>query len=177
MVVFAKVQPGLVEERRRWREGKAWDRPLVFLVGLVGPAVVQLVCGLDKRFGWSADVPTAVQVGAGVAFAAGIAVTAWAMAVNAFFSATVRIQTDRGQHPVADGPYRVVRHPAYAAMIVGTAAGPVLLGALAGLIPAAIVIIIFIARTALEDRTLRDELPGYTEYARRVRWRLVPGLW
>lgn len=177
MVVFAKLQPGLDAERSRWREGKAWDRPLVFLVGLIGPATVQIVCGLDKRFGWSAAVPAVVQVAAGAAFAAGVAITAWAMAVNAFFSACVRIQTDRGQYPVAAGPYRVVRHPAYAAMIVGTAAGPVLLGTLAGLIPAATVIAIFIVRTAWEDRTLRDELAGYAEYARRVRWRLLPGVW
>jgi protein-S-isoprenylcysteine O-methyltransferase Ste14 len=147
------------------------------VIGLIGPAVVQLVSGLDKRFGWSRPVDGPWQVGAGVVLAAAIAVTAWAMAVNPFFSATVRIQTDRGHRPIAAGPYRIVRHPAYAAMMIGTLAGPVLLGTLTALVPASALAILFAVRTRLEDRTLVAELPGYAQYADRVRWRLVPGVW
>jgi protein-S-isoprenylcysteine O-methyltransferase Ste14 len=89
----------------------------------------------------------------------------------------VRIQSDRGHRPVETGPYRAVRHPAYAAMVVGTIAGPLLLGSWWGLVPALGVVAVFAVRTAMEDRTLLAELPGYADYAGRVRSRLIPGLW
>lgn len=177
-VVFARFQPGLAAERSaRWRDGKPWDRPFLLVVGVVGPAVVQLVCGLDKRFGWSPVPVTALQVTATAVFVAGIGITAWAMAVNPFFSAAVRIQTDRGHVVVADGPYRFVRHPGYAGLVLATLAGPVLLGTLWGLVPAGLLLVALAIRTVLEDRTLRAELPGYAAYAARVRKRLVPSLW
>jgi protein-S-isoprenylcysteine O-methyltransferase Ste14 len=99
------------------------------------------------------------------------------MAVNRFFAVTVRIQTERG-HAVADtGPYRYVRHPGYIGMIAFTLASPVALGSWRALVPAAVVAVALVVRTALEDRTLRAELPGYTDYAARVPQKLVPGLW
>jgi protein-S-isoprenylcysteine O-methyltransferase Ste14 len=178
LFVFAKLQPDLAAERSgRWRDGKDWDKPLAFVVGLIGPAIVQLTCGLDKRFAWSPGMPRGLQLAAGLAFAASVAITAWAMAVNPFFSATVRIQSDRGHRPIDVGPYGAVRHPAYAAMMLATAAGPVLLGTWWGLLPGAAVIGVFAVRTAMEDRTLVAELPGYADYAARVRSRLIPGLW
>jgi protein-S-isoprenylcysteine O-methyltransferase Ste14 len=139
--------------------------------------VVQLVCGLDKRLGWSADVSVAQQVSAAVASVAGVAITAWAMAVNRYFSAVVRIQTDRGHSVVAAGPYRYVRHPGYAGMLLVTLSGPILLGTLWGLVPAGLVAGTFVLRSALEDRTLRRELAGYADYARDVRSRLIPAVW
>ncbi len=178
MVVFAKFQPGLVEERRRhWRDGKRWDKPLLLIIGVVGPVAIQLVCGLDRRHGWSSPVPVGVQLSAAAAMAVGIAIAAAAMAVNPFFSATVRIQSDRGHTVVATGPYRYVRHPGYAGMLLVTLGGPVLLGTLWGLVPAGLLAAIFMLRTALEDRTLRAELAGYSDYASRVPSRLLPGIW
>lgn len=176
-VVFVKV-PGLAEERaRHWRHGKRWDRPLVLIIGLLGPILIQLTCGLDKRFGWSSAPSSYLQAAAAAAAAAGVAVTAWSMAVNPFFSATVRIQSDRGHTVVARGPYRFVRHPAYAAMLIVTLASPLLLGTLWGLVPAGLVAGVVLARAALEDRTLHAELPGYAAYAARVRYRILPGVW
>lgn len=178
MVIFVKFQPGLLRERAgSWREGKRWDKPFVLVLALLGPASVQLVCGLDKRFTWSSNVPATTQAAAVAVFAAGVAVTAWAMAVNPFFSATVRIQTDRGHTVVAAGPYHYVRHPGYSGMVLATLAGPVLLGTLWGLVPAGLLAVVTVIRTALEDRTLRAELPGYTGYSARIRYRLLPGLW
>jgi protein-S-isoprenylcysteine O-methyltransferase Ste14 len=175
--VLARLQPGLAQERAsHWRHGKRWDRPLVLVVGLLGPISIQLVCGLDKRFGWSSAPPRA-QVLAGVFFAIGVVVTAWALAVNPFFSATVRIQTDRGHVVVARGPYATVRHPGYAGMLLVTLASPILLGTLWGLAPASVLVAVMVARTVLEDRTLRAELGGYAEYAARVKYRLLPGVW
>ena len=176
-VVFVKVQPDLARERTRWREGKQWDKPFLLILGVVGPALTQLVCGLDKRFGWSPAPFAPLQAAAAMVFAAGVAITAWAMAVNPFFSAVVRIQTDRGHTVVGRGPYRFVRHPGYAGMSLATLSGPVVLGTWWGLAPAALLVVTIVLRTVLEDRTLHDELPGYREYAARVRHRIVPALW
>lgn len=97
--------------------------------------------------------------------------------MNAFLAEYVRIQSERGHTVCTTGPYRIVRHPMYVGVILTVLGIPVLLGSLYALIPAALIAALFILRTALEDRTLRQELPGYAEYARDVRWRLVPGIW
>ena len=109
--------------------------------------------------------------------ALGYAFAAWAFAENRFFSSVVRIQEDRG-HAVCDsGPYRIVRHPGYAGNILPLLGIVLALGSLWTLIPAAVALVIAVIRTALEDRTLLEELPGYQEYARRVRYRLFPGIY
>ena len=97
--------------------------------------------------------------------------------VNTFLSRTVRIQDDRGQRVVDNGPYAWVRHPMYLGIIVLMISIPALLGSLWALIPGSLIGALFILRTALEDRTLFRELPGYPEYAGRVRYRLFPGIW
>ena len=99
------------------------------------------------------------------------------MVANAFFVATVRIQTDRNQMVISSGPYRYVRHPGYAGTILLHLAMPFMLNSLWALIPAGLIVLVLIVRTALEDKTLHDELLGYKEYAARVRYRLLPGVW
>jgi protein-S-isoprenylcysteine O-methyltransferase Ste14 len=99
------------------------------------------------------------------------------MGANAFFSAVVRIQTDRG-HQVADrGPYRFIRHPGYLGAIAFSLGVPLLLESWWALIPGLMSVILFLVRTHLEDQTLQEELPGYSEYAQKVRFRLFPGFW
>jgi protein-S-isoprenylcysteine O-methyltransferase Ste14 len=99
------------------------------------------------------------------------------MVANRFFSAVVRIQRDRGHEVVTTGPYRVLRHPAYAGGLLAYLSFPFMLDALWALLPALGVVAALIARTALEDRALNAELPGYAAYAARTRSRLIPGLW
>ncbi|MGA7305464.1 MAG: isoprenylcysteine carboxylmethyltransferase family protein, partial [Rhodothermales bacterium] len=107
----------------------------------------------------------------------GYSFAVWAVVENRFFSTTVRIQTDRG-HVVCDsGPYRIVRHPGYAGNILPLLGIVPALGSVWTLIPAAVALIIMVIRTVLEDRTLQEELPGYREYARRVHYRLIPGIY
>jgi protein-S-isoprenylcysteine O-methyltransferase Ste14 len=107
----------------------------------------------------------------------GYAFAAWAVAENRFFSSVVRIQTERG-HVVCDsGPYRYVRHPGYAGNILAVFGIVLALGSVWALIPAAVASIIAVIRTVLEDQTLQEELPGYRGYARRVRYRLIPGIY
>lgn len=100
-----------------------------------------------------------------------------AMGENPFFEKTVRIQTERGHHVVDTGPYRFVRHPGYVGLIALTLSFPPILGSTRAFIPASIAVASLVVRTALEDRTLQAKLPGYADYATRVRFRLVPRLW
>ncbi|MBL8162722.1 MAG: isoprenylcysteine carboxylmethyltransferase family protein [Anaerolineae bacterium] len=172
--------PDLIAERARFTQSegmKDWDKGIVILIAIVGPLAFMITAGLDKRFGWSAEVALPVQLGALIVFLLGYAFSTWALIVNKYFSSVVRIQTDRGHTVVTAGPYRLVRHPGYSGGIVAWLASPFLLGALWSFVPVALVILLYIVRTALEDRTLQNELPGYKEYAQRVRYRLLPGIW
>ena len=144
-------------------------------VSVVFPLVI--VAGLDHRFNWSPEFPPWLIVAGFVLIALGYAFAAWAFAENRFFSSVVRIQTDRG-HVVCDtGPYRFVRHPGYAGNILPLFGIVLALGSVWTLIPAAVALIITVIRTVFEDKTLQEELPGYRDYARRVRYRLIPGLY
>ena len=101
----------------------------------------------------------------------------WAEAVNKFFEPTVRIQTDRGHRVIDTGPYAIVRHPGYVSGFLVFIGMPLCLGSLWALIPAVLVCLLLVVRTIWEDQTLREELAGYEEYAQRVRYRLIPGVW
>jgi len=169
--------PGLVAERAEAGEGnqKRWDKLLTNALTVL-TIVMFLTAGLDKRFAWT-EIPAPICV-VGLAFIlVGNVLVAWSMSANRFFSRVVRIQEDRGHEVCDSGPYHFVRHPGYVGMIVYTPAMAIGLGSWAAAIFAALVVAVFVVRTALEDRTLRAELPGYADYAARVRYRLVPGLW
>jgi protein-S-isoprenylcysteine O-methyltransferase Ste14 len=179
-LIVLRISPDLLVERARSLDaerGKSWDRPLVLLAALIGPLVMWIVAGLDERLGWSPDLSLPLQVVALLLVLLGYAIGTWAMAANAYFSGIVRIQDDRGQTVVQTGPYRFVRHPAYAGALVCYLAMPVMLDSLWALIPAALTVAVVCLRTLLEDRTLVAELPGYADYAQRTRYRLIPGIW
>jgi protein-S-isoprenylcysteine O-methyltransferase Ste14 len=156
---------------------KAWDRLLMPFMAIVLPLASWIVCGLDERFGWSPDLPNALQLAGLALIFAGSMLGTWAMISNRFFSSLVRIQTDRGHTVVRDGPYRFVRHPGYLGNVLAWLASPVFFASAWAAIPAVLAIIVTFARTALEDRALRAELPGYADYAASVRRRLLPGIW
>jgi protein-S-isoprenylcysteine O-methyltransferase Ste14 len=147
------------------------------LVSIGGSLVIMLVAGLNFRFGWPPAVALWVQLLALAVLVLGFASGTWAMFANRFFSGIVRIQADRGHSVVSAGPYCYVRHPGYVSAIIGNLSMPLALGSVWALIPAVITVVLIVVRTALEDRTLRAELPGYAEYAQRVRYRLLPGVW
>jgi len=161
--------PEFTSERTQVKEGtKSWDR---LLAGpLFSPLWLSLyvVAGLDHRHGWSPDLGPLSAAAVGAA-GLGYLIAVWAMKVNRFYGRYVRIQTERGHTVVTDGPYRFVRHPAYAGLIVFMLASALALGSLWALIPAGLVSMVLLIRTALEDRTLQAELPGYREYAGRTR--------
>ncbi len=169
--------PGLSAERSRvGKNVKSWDKVLVSL-NLLLTLAQWAVIGLDAgRFGWS-SVPTGVRVLAGCVLLSSFGLTGWASQVNTFLSGQVRIQAERGHHAITTGPYHYVRHPMYVGMILLDLSLPLLFGSGWALAISAVMISIVFVRTALEDRTLQAELPGYEEYARQTRYRLLPGVW
>jgi protein-S-isoprenylcysteine O-methyltransferase Ste14 len=177
--VILRTNPELIAERARQftPETKKWDRILATLWGVMSGIVALMVAGLDKRFGWSPQTPLTVQLIAMLFYMFGSAFAAWALVSNAYFSGTVRIQIERGHAVATSGPYRIVRHPGYAGWMLSNLAAVIMLGSIWALLPAVIAVVALAARTALEDHTLREELPGFKEYTQRVRYRLVPGVW
>jgi protein-S-isoprenylcysteine O-methyltransferase Ste14 len=176
-LLLVRVNPMIYRARSRFQPGtKKWD---LALLAVLFPAIIAEIplAALDAgRMGWS-DVPLWI-IGTGyILLIGGIAVTAWAQAVNPFFEAGVRIQTERAQRVITSGPYRVVRHPGYVAAIAMFIAIPLALASWWALLPAALAIALLVVRTSMEDRLLKAELSGYVDYARRARYRLLPGLW
>ncbi|MCG8695322.1 MAG: isoprenylcysteine carboxylmethyltransferase family protein [Minwuiales bacterium] len=178
MTFFIRTDPALVAERLRFdKDTKGWDKLLAPLVAVVVPLALSIVAGLDRRFGWSAPIPLPGQIVALTVTVAGTLMVYWSMAANTFFAATVRIQAERGHRVITGGPYRYVRHPGYVGAIVADLALPLALGSLWALIPGLLASGLLVLRTALEDATLKRELAGYEDYAARVRYRLLPGVW
>jgi protein-S-isoprenylcysteine O-methyltransferase Ste14 len=179
IVVFwaTRKAPGLMEERSRMAENvKSWDKVItwVYTVFLLGMLVV---AGLDAgRFRWSV-MPVALQIVGVILLIFAGAVIWWVMSVNYFLSRYARIQDDRGQQVITEGPYRYVRHPMYAMLVPFMFGIAFVLGSWWALVPAGLIGVLYVIRTALEDRMLQEELPGYREYAQKVRYRLFPGIW
>ncbi|MGE0750570.1 MAG: isoprenylcysteine carboxylmethyltransferase family protein [Variibacter sp.] len=176
-LVLWRVNPVIFRARSRLQPGtERWDR---ILLALMLPAMVAEIplATLDAgRMFWS-FVPFPVIVFGYILIAAGIVLGAWAQAVNRFFEPGVRIQRERGQHVITSGPYKLVRHPGYVSAIVIFVGVPLSLASWWALIPAAFASAILILRTSWEDALLRAELVGYADYARHIRFRLVPGIW
>lgn len=169
--------PEMIAERGQAKAGtKAWDKRVSTAFGLFSLSIL-VVAGLDKRFGWTPELMLSTQLVALALVILSTAVFSWAMMSNPFFSSLVRIQTERGHTVAKNGPYQIVRHPGYASQVVSMLALPVALGSFWALIPALLTMITLIVRTSLEDRTLQAELPGYADFAQRVRYRLLPGVW
>ena len=168
----------LVEERTQIKEDvKAWDKVIATILSVMIPLGIPVLAGLDVRFGWSPQIALWIQILALVPFALGNGLSFWAAATNKFFARYVRIQKERGHTVVTGGPYRYVRHPGYVGGIITMLAVALALGSLWTLILGGLLALLTVIRTALEDRTLQEELYGYKEYAQRVRYRLLPGIW
>jgi protein-S-isoprenylcysteine O-methyltransferase Ste14 len=171
------LPPELAAERGSPRENvKTWDKVISGL-SIIPVLGILVVSGLDKRWAWSPTLSVWVHLAGLAGMVLGQGLFTWAMVSNKFFSTCVRIQIDR-DHTVANGgPYRWVRHPGYVGYMLFSMATPLIFGSLWGLIPAGVTSLLMVVRTALEDRTLQQELDGYREYAQQVRYRLLPGVW
>lgn len=177
--IVARRWPDLIAERARFtdhKDTKPWDRILAPLVGL-GGALVPLAAGLEALAGGTVVFSLPLKIFALALITGGYAFGTWALYENRFFSGVVRIQSDRSQQVVSHGPYRFIRHPGYAGALLTYFATPILLESPWAFVPAVFFAIVLVLRTFLEDNTLQQELEGYREYAGRVRYRLVPGVW
>jgi protein-S-isoprenylcysteine O-methyltransferase Ste14 len=177
VVVLVPINPALLADRAggmRQPGAKRWDIWLATVASLFGFCIM-IVAGLDERWGWTGTIHIGWHISGILFFVIWWVFFLWAMASNPFFSESVRIQEN---HQVAQrGPYRLVRHPGYFGNLIGCLGQPLLFGSWWAFIPSFLAIIAFAIRTALEDKTLQKELNGYTEYAKQVRFRLIPGIW
>jgi len=177
-LILYKINPELLNQRGEFKsDAKPWDKVLMRVINLMGILVFPAVAGLDiGRYQWSGLNAYWIIVGFPLYIFSSILIT-WAMLVNKHFEATVRIQKDRGHQVVTTGPYSIVRHPAYISGVFWYIGASFILGSFFSFIPVGIVLILIIIRTYLEDRVLQKELEGYTEYAQKVKYRLIPGVW
>ncbi len=178
LALFWRLRPDLVEERTSPGEGmQSWDKTLLRLC-IVSVLIYLVFTGLDiGRMQWLGGIPVAIRPAGGIVLLASLSLVYWAMLTNNFFSTVVRLQEDRGQYVVTTDPYHFVRHPGYLS-VIGTWIGfSVMVGSWAGLLSATVPSAVMIVRTIREDRFLRQQLTGYEEYCRNVKWRLMPYLW
>jgi protein-S-isoprenylcysteine O-methyltransferase Ste14 len=171
------IPPEELAERASKKENvEKWDKVWIKFYFLASSSIL-VVSGLDFRWGWSPELSTWWYIGSFVILILGIMLTLWAMSSNVFYSTAVRIQFDRRHTVCSSGPYKYIRHPGYLGNSLFHLSQTIFLGSFWALIPAFITIGLLVMRTSLEERTLLQKLPGYKEYANRVRFRLIPGIW
>jgi protein-S-isoprenylcysteine O-methyltransferase Ste14 len=177
-LVLARENPDILRERMRplrQQAQKSWDRPVLVAV-LVGWLALHIVAGLDFRYGLS-FVPIWLRVIGAVGFVLATYVFHIVMLENSYASPIVKVDTERGHKVISTGPYAWVRHPMYGGAILYFIGAPLLLGSWFALVIGLILIGVLGLRAVWEEQTLMAELPGYTDYAGRVRYRMVPGVW
>jgi len=176
-IVALRGEPGLIRERLSPKGVKRWDKAYLCVSGVLFFAML-IAAVLDSgRFHWSGSVAPETYAAAWIAYAAGQCIFLWAKRTNRFFSSVVRIQNDRGQKVCKDGPYMFVRHPGYVGGMIYMVAMPFMLGSPLAAWLAVPQVIALVVRTHFEDRMLKKGLPGYAAYAKKVRWKLLPGVW
>jgi protein-S-isoprenylcysteine O-methyltransferase Ste14 len=177
-LIMWKRAPELANQRAFVKEGsKTWDKVFLGIYFPLSLLVFPVVAGLDVgRFQWSQLSFTCAIAGV-VLYIICFVLGSWALVVNEHFEATVRIQKDRGHKVITGGPYRFVRHPGYLSMILGGLSASLVIGSVYSLIPTGLGIVALVIRTHLEDRTLQQELEGYSEYTKRTKYRLLPCVW
>lgn len=173
-----KDNPELMTERLRPGVGIKWWDKIYFPLSTSFGFLTIILAALDTgRFGWSKSVNWSSYLAGYVLFITGHAIFLWAKRTNPFFSSVVRIQSER-DHQVCDaGLYQHIRHPGYAGAILFGVTTPVIMGSTWGVLPAVLAAILLVIRTKQEDEMLQNELPGYREYAQKVKYRLISGIW
>ena len=175
--VIPKDPALLIERSRSHPDAKDWDKVIMPLASGLFPLICWVIAGLNLRFGWLPSLDQSWQLIGFLLTVTGHVIVVWAISANTFFSTQVRIQTDRSHAVANTGPYKFIRHPGYIGAILFSLGIPIMLGSWWAVIPGLISVILYVVRTALEDITLQDELPGYPDYADQVQFRLIPGVW
>ena len=176
-IIFGKNFSEISERMKRGPGTKWWDILFWMIYGPMNMAI-PVIAGLDAgRFGWSAPYSFSIYFIGYIIFTSSAFFHIWAIWSNKFYASTVRIQKERQQIVITDGPYSYIRHPGYVGIMLMVGSMALVLGSIWALLPAGVVAVLLVIRTALEDRTLKKELPGYLEYGNKVRYRLIPGIW
>jgi len=173
---LTKKDPELLKARAKTKTTESWDKKL----GIIGTPffiLMYILPGFDAvRFQWS-NLPLYISVIGFIGMILAIILFFLVSRENTYLSRVVEIQEERGHKVITTGPYRIVRHPMYSAVIVLYISHCIALGSLFSLIPCAIIIITIILRTIREDKMLHEQLEGYKEYAQKTRYKLIPGIW
>ncbi len=176
VILFITDPAAAIHRSKRVKPDLPFDK-LFYALSTPLLLVLLVVAGLDAvRFGWS-YLPMGWTWVASCAFLFFAGFSIWPLLINPHFEAVVRIQNDRGHRVIDSGPYRIVRHPGYSAGIFVNLFTPLILGSLYAFIPSGLIVVLYVYRTAKEDRFLQKELEGYEEYTKRTRYRLLPGIW
>ncbi len=178
-LLVARKNPDLLAERGKFMQHEntqPWDKVLAPLVGL-GGNFVPLAVGLEAYYGQAHTFSMPLKLAAMALYLAGFAWGSWALVENRFFSGMVRLQTERGHQVITGGPYRFMRHPGYAGALLTYLSIPLFMDSIWAYLPAGLLTVVLVIRTRLEDNFLQAELPGYKDYAQKVRYRLIPGVW
>jgi protein-S-isoprenylcysteine O-methyltransferase Ste14 len=176
---LAVADPDLLAERMKspvQPDQKPWDRYFLGVVMVIYAAWLALMAVDARRMGWS-HVPVGAQVAGALLIVASYVGIGWVFRTNSFAAPVIKIQAERHQTVISTGPYAIVRHPMYAFALWQFVGGPLMLGSWWGLAVVPLIILGLSYRTLGEERMLRNELAGYEDYARRVRWRYAPGIW
>ncbi len=172
-VYFIRRDPELLERRMKAREKERRQKTIIGLSSLVFIGIY-LLPGLDRRYGWS-SVPVIVVIAADIIILAGYGLFVRVLKENRYASRIVEVAEK--QPVITTGPYAVVRHPMYVAVGIIYVLSPLALGSYWAMLPSLLVILVLVARITNEEKVLLAELAGYREYVRRVRYRLIPGIW
>jgi protein-S-isoprenylcysteine O-methyltransferase Ste14 len=178
-MLAARRNPDILAERARYlqhKDAKAFDKILSPLVGL-GGGLIPITAGLDELLEWSGSFSPSLKIISLIFILAGYIIGSYALIENRYFSGMVRIQHDRDHHVITGGPYRWIRHPGYSGALLSYIFTPFLLDSWWIFLPVIFMVITLFIRTYLEDNTLKEELPGYSDYAKKVKYRLIPGVW
>ncbi|MFY9116483.1 MAG: isoprenylcysteine carboxylmethyltransferase family protein [Bacteroidales bacterium] len=177
-ILLYKKAPQLLKDREKMQEGtKTLDKYIILTYFLLALFVTPLVAGLDRRLNLADTLPFFYLYAGIILYLLSAVFSVWPMLHNPFFETTVRIQENKSHRVITTGPYRIVRHPGYLGMILSSLSMPFALGSKWAIIPMVLMVVLVVLRTRYEDTILRRELPGYTDYCRQVRYRLVLYVW
>ncbi|MEH2518810.1 protein-S-isoprenylcysteine O-methyltransferase Ste14 [Bradyrhizobium sp. AZCC 1610] len=175
---LAKTDPALLAERMRptFQANQPAADKIFMLIFFLALLLWLVAIGLDRRANAS-DVPLPLQALGLAMYLLSIAFIMWVFRENSFAAPVVKVQAERHQRVISSGPYAFVRHPMYSGIMLYFLGIPLLLGSWWGVAFAPVFAVLFAIRARIEERALVEGLPDYADYAARVRYRLVPGLW
>lgn len=180
LVYLFRKDPALLAERFKISEPKnqkTWDKYFIYLIIIIYTVWFTIMPLDAKRFGWTAEFPLWLKALGGVGLLISFFFLYRSYTDNTFLSPLIRIQTERKQQVVSTGVYGFVRHPMYLGSILMFLGVPMLLGSKYGILVGSALSLLLIVRILGEEKMLVQELEGYSDYKKKVKYRLIPFIW